>query len=583
MALSELLLQAQSDVDSIERHHARLPSASAASAASVLREQSTQIPVLGGEVDRLQLKVDAVQPASEASRARRKELTATAASLTEAVHALPARLNEAVTAAADKAKAEGNEHFKAGRYDRALDLYSLAISIDRKSPVYRSNRSACYQAKGMWREAAADAKECIGLDVNFVKGVLHLVKCQLHLGALADAAATLQSAPMGMLASSAELAALAQTVRDEIKAAGNANLKAGQHEQAIGHYTLAISLDGSQPIYYSNRSAAHQARRCWREGASDARQAIRLDKLFLKGHLHLGKCLVQMGQAEEAVRACADGISALQEAGQLSATYASLQELLKQAQQLARQQEQQQQQRQQQQRQQQQRQQQQQEPAGAAASGGGAASAGGGTTTTNGGGSGGSGEASSVADGTGMPSAAGVGGADGREARAAALKEQGNGLYKRGEYAEALRLYSQAVGTCPEAAGVYGNRAACWMMMRKYARVVDDCSEALRRDGGLYSAHAGERSNPRWLVGRLVRAARRASPSHAARLLVCSHARTLCVLLLARATLRGQSCADGRRPRWCTWASWSARRTCCARAWRAAARPPRRVPRSCRT
>ena len=96
--------------------------------------------------------------------------TAKSASLTELVHTLPGRLSEAVTAAADKAKNDGNGLFKAGNYVGALEHYSLAVSIDRQSPVYRSNRSACYQGLNKWAEAAADAKECIALDVNFTKG-----------------------------------------------------------------------------------------------------------------------------------------------------------------------------------------------------------------------------------------------------------------------------------------------------------------------------------------------------------------------------------------------------------------------------
>ena len=44
------------------------------------------------------------------------------------------------------------------------------------------------------------------------------------------------------------------------KAEGNAHFKAGKYEAAGRSYTLAIGLDGTQPVFYSNRSAVHQAR-----------------------------------------------------------------------------------------------------------------------------------------------------------------------------------------------------------------------------------------------------------------------------------------------------------------------------------
>mmetsp|Transcript_2290 Transcript_2290/g.6798 ORF Transcript_2290/g.6798 Transcript_2290/m.6798 type:complete len:677 (+) Transcript_2290:1025-3055(+) len=90
-----------------------------------------------------------------------------------------------------------------------------------------------------------------------------------------------------------------------------------------------------------------------------------------------------------------------------------------------------------------------------------------------GGGGGGSG---SVCSG-GESSGAGTG-------TAAALREQGNALYKAGQYAEALRLYSQAVGAEPRNGALHGNRAACWMMLGKYERAVADCSEGLRHEAG---------------------------------------------------------------------------------------------------
>ena len=445
LALSELLFQATSEVDEIEKalhDPARPPKADA------LKGYAGRIPILDGDVDKLQIKVDAVGASSTASRKRRRELTEQSTALSERVHCLPAMLTEAITALAGAHKEAGNGYYKRGEYDAAIRSYSDAISVDRKTPVYYSNRSACYQAKSMWREAASDARECLSLDVSFAKGYKHLVTSLLRLGERDEAAKTLASAPLA-LASNADLIALSTQVQSELKAAGNAALKEGRHDAAIRLYTQCLSLDDTQPVYYSNRSAVHQAKRMWREAASDAHACIRLDRAFAKGYLHLGKTRLAQGEHEGAKAAVQDGIAALQEAGQPTSTYAPLQELLKTIT--------------------------AQTPRGGAPS-------------IDGGGSNGpSPSATPAASGGGGPASE----------RAASYKERGNVLYKSGQYAEALKCYSMAIGTCPDEGSYYGNRAACWMMIGKYERAVDDCAEGLRRD-----TSAGGGPAPAW-VGKL--------------------------------------------------------------------------------
>lgn len=280
-------------------------------APDTLRELSSKIPVVYGEVSRLETRVDAVavgsiaSEAADAARSKRKKLIEASASLAEEVQQLAPLLARRTSEVADARKAAGNKHFKAGAYEQASRCYSEAISIDRKNAVYLTNRCACYMAREKWREAAADAKECLALDVGSVKGYIFLTKCQLRLGQARDAAKALGSAPLGLLGAHAELAAQSKAVQEELKAAGNAAFKAGRHGEAEELYTHAISLDGSNPnpnpVFYSNRCAVHQARRQWREAAADAARCIKIDSLFVKGYIHLGKVHLAQGQHAEAV------------------------------------------------------------------------------------------------------------------------------------------------------------------------------------------------------------------------------------------------------------------------------------------
>ena len=85
--------------------------------------------------------------------------------------------------------------------------------------------------------------------------------------------------------------------------------------------------------------------------------------------------------------------------------------------------------------------------------------------------------AASTADAAG---AAGTAGTAGGAGRGAALKEEGNAMYRKGQYAEALRLYTQAIGAEPHSGAYYGNRAACWLMLRKFERAANGASAAVR-------------------------------------------------------------------------------------------------------
>ena len=47
------------------------------------------------------------------------------------------------------------------------------------------------------------------------------------------------------------------------KAKGNDAYKAKNFEEALGHYTEAISLDGDNIVYYLNRAAVYFAQKDW--------------------------------------------------------------------------------------------------------------------------------------------------------------------------------------------------------------------------------------------------------------------------------------------------------------------------------
>ncbi|KAF8631141.1 hypothetical protein AX15_002487 [Amanita polypyramis BW_CC] len=67
-------------------------------------------------------------------------------------------------------KDQGNKAFAAKDYDKAIDLFSQALIIDKSIHVLWSNRSAAHAGKRQWVEALADAEECVKLNPTWAKG-----------------------------------------------------------------------------------------------------------------------------------------------------------------------------------------------------------------------------------------------------------------------------------------------------------------------------------------------------------------------------------------------------------------------------
>lgn len=76
-----------------------------------------------------------------------------------------------------------------------------------------------------------------------------------------------------------------------MKAQGNAHMSGKKYDEAIESYTKAIALDGTNPVYYSNRAAAYSSVEDHEGAISDAKKAAELDPSFVKAYSRLG-CVV---------------------------------------------------------------------------------------------------------------------------------------------------------------------------------------------------------------------------------------------------------------------------------------------------
>ncbi|XP_052813465.1 dnaJ homolog subfamily C member 7-like [Mya arenaria] len=89
---------------------------------------------------------------------------------------------------------------------------------------------------------------------------------------------------------------------EEMKEMGNQYYKEKNYTEAISCYTQAINLCPNCAAYYGNRSACYMMLNKYSDALEDARNALRIDSTFVKGHLREGKCQIVMGDPSAAIR-----------------------------------------------------------------------------------------------------------------------------------------------------------------------------------------------------------------------------------------------------------------------------------------
>ncbi|KAG5893355.1 hypothetical protein JTB14_000120 [Gonioctena quinquepunctata] len=92
--------------------------------------------------------------------------------------------------------------------------------------------------------------------------------------------------------------------------------------------------------------------------------------------------------------------------------------------------------------------------------------------------------------------------------RAQRYKSEGNDLFKRGKYDEAISLYNKAIDTIPEEfktdlSTYYQNRAAAYEQLKKWSAVISDCTKAIelnnRYEKALYRRAKAEEMTKDWV------------------------------------------------------------------------------------
>ena len=87
----------------------------------------------------------------------------------------------------DQAKSLGDSAYRVGKFPTAISHYTEAITIDPENVILYSNRSAAYLSNKEKSKALGDARKCIELNPNFVKGYSRLAASLLSLSRFGEA------------------------------------------------------------------------------------------------------------------------------------------------------------------------------------------------------------------------------------------------------------------------------------------------------------------------------------------------------------------------------------------------------------
>lgn len=89
---------------------------------------------------------------------------------------------------AEEYKAQGNDSFRAKDFSKAIELFTKAIDVsDKPNHVLYSNRSACYTSMGEYEKALKDAQQCVEINPTWAKGHNRVAAALYGEGKLDDA------------------------------------------------------------------------------------------------------------------------------------------------------------------------------------------------------------------------------------------------------------------------------------------------------------------------------------------------------------------------------------------------------------
>lgn len=225
---------------------------------------------------------------------------------------------------ANKLRELGNAEFKSGKFEKALELYQQAHSIDTKNPVILNNIGAVFMKQKEYQKAKEtmlkSAELCndfdLGIDFETKAKTFHRLGRACHkLGELDEAIEYLDKSILNIrdrkvvrllsdIKSQKKKQDAEAYINPEIaleqKAKGNKLFKEGQFFKAIEIYNDAIKRDPSNATIYSNRSLAYTRVGDFQKALADINKALSIDSKFVNGYAKKARLQIALKQFTQA-------------------------------------------------------------------------------------------------------------------------------------------------------------------------------------------------------------------------------------------------------------------------------------------
>ncbi|RXM97543.1 RNA polymerase II-associated protein 3 [Acipenser ruthenus] len=235
-------------------------------------------------------------------------------------------------------KEKGNDHFKEGKYDDAIECYTRGMTADPYNPVLPTNRAAAFFRLKKYAVAESDCNLAIALDTNYTKayarrGAARFAQKKTE-GAKEDYEMVLKLDPENfeaqnelkkihkVLASHEHVSEKTDSKEKEAvvdenekkrieeqqakqqaitqKDLGNGYFKEGKYEAAIECYAKGMAADGTNALLPANRAMAYLKLQKYAEAEDDCSSAIALDGTYSKAFARRGTARAALGKLKEA-------------------------------------------------------------------------------------------------------------------------------------------------------------------------------------------------------------------------------------------------------------------------------------------
>ncbi|XP_075065192.1 RNA polymerase II-associated protein 3 [Mixophyes fleayi] len=234
-------------------------------------------------------------------------------------------------------KEKGNNYFKAGKYDEAVECYTKGMNADPYNAVLPTNRASAFFRQKKFAVAESDCNLAIALNRNYWKAYTRRGAARFALnnfqGAKEDYEKVLELDPNNFDATNElkkivrELETSTSPLEEDVKVIntdvseeenkckgtqqlkqqaivqkdlGNAYFKEGKYEIAIECYTQGIAADGTNALLPANRAMAYLKIQKYKEAEEDCTQAIALDITYGKAFARRGTARVMLRKLMEA-------------------------------------------------------------------------------------------------------------------------------------------------------------------------------------------------------------------------------------------------------------------------------------------